>query len=90
MVCGNCGAKIADKAIVCYRCGTATALPPAPIRMAVRPPWLLIVALLVVAAVTGWLALGEAAGTARQMVLGLVALVSLVWSGLLVWRSLGR
>lgn len=24
MVCKNCGTEIADKAIVCYRCGTST------------------------------------------------------------------
>jgi hypothetical protein len=24
MICRSCGAQIADKAIVCYRCGTAT------------------------------------------------------------------
>ena len=38
MTCRNCGAQIADKAIVCYRCGTATTeakfkAPPA------RKPW---------------------------------------------------
>jgi hypothetical protein len=27
MICRNCGTDIADKAIVCYRCGTATADP---------------------------------------------------------------
>jgi hypothetical protein len=27
MLCRNCGTEIADKAIVCYRCGTATADP---------------------------------------------------------------
>ena len=35
MNCRNCGIEIADKAIVCYRCGTATADPvrkPAEIR----------------------------------------------------------
>jgi hypothetical protein len=35
MICRNCGTEIADKAIVCYRCGTATADPvrkPAEIR----------------------------------------------------------
>jgi hypothetical protein len=35
MICRNCGTEIADKAIVCYRCGTATTDPvrkPAPIR----------------------------------------------------------
>ena len=27
MICRNCGTEIADKAIVCYRCGTATSDP---------------------------------------------------------------
>jgi hypothetical protein len=37
MICRNCGTEIADKAIVCYRCGTSTAEParkPAEIRPA--------------------------------------------------------
>ena len=25
MICRNCGIEIADKALICYRCGTATA-----------------------------------------------------------------
>ncbi len=29
MVCGECGATIADKAIVCYRCGAPTETPVA-------------------------------------------------------------
>ena len=41
MVCNSCGATIAEKAIVCYRCGAPTALPavrPASeIRRRVRP-----------------------------------------------------
>lgn len=32
MKCARCQAEIADKAIVCYRCGTPTAIPPAPER----------------------------------------------------------
>lgn len=35
MTCRNCGTEIADKAIVCYRCGTATTDPvrrPAAVR----------------------------------------------------------
>ena len=38
MLCRNCGTEIADKAIVCYRCGTATtdpvrkAVPVKPVR----------------------------------------------------------
>jgi hypothetical protein len=27
MTCGSCGATIADKAIICYRCGRATSTP---------------------------------------------------------------
>jgi hypothetical protein len=42
MTCGSCGATIADKAIVCYRCGAPTAAPaarqtPAAGRRRVRP-----------------------------------------------------
>jgi hypothetical protein len=35
MQCRNCGAEIADKALICYRCGTATSdakYKPAPVR----------------------------------------------------------
>jgi hypothetical protein len=35
MICRNCGTEIADKAIVCYRCGTGTTEPlrqPAALR----------------------------------------------------------
>ena len=34
MQCRNCGAEIADKALICYRCGTATTeakYKPAPL-----------------------------------------------------------
>ena len=44
MQCRNCGTEIADKAIVCYRCGTATTDPvrkPAPVpNPALGPPLL--------------------------------------------------
>ena len=55
MKCRNCGTEIADKALICYRCGTATSEPriaPPPAR-AGRGPLPLVVALLtlVVAAV---------------------------------------
>ena len=29
MTCGSCGAQIAEKAIICYRCGAPTATPVA-------------------------------------------------------------
>jgi len=34
--CSSCSAEIADKAIVCYRCGTPTAAPPAAVRAPAR------------------------------------------------------
>ena len=66
MICRQCGTEIADKAIVCYRCGTATTdpvRPPAEIRRR-RSPLLSTAALvlLVVAA----LFLGEAGRIAPQ------------------------
>jgi hypothetical protein len=41
--CRSCGSEIADKAIVCYRCGTPTAEPVAPDPPVVphRRPWAL-------------------------------------------------
>lgn len=57
MICRNCGTEIADKAIVCYRCGTGTADPvrkPAEIRRRRLP--LLVVAVLVLALVLALLA----------------------------------
>ncbi len=52
MQCATCGATIAEKAIVCYRCGAPTALPvqtPKPKPPASRAPWV-IAAVVVVAA----------------------------------------
>jgi uncharacterized membrane protein len=38
MICRNCGTEIADKALICYRCGTATTEPRvAPPSAASRP-----------------------------------------------------
>jgi hypothetical protein len=48
MKCRNCGTEIADKALICYRCGTATSEP----RIAPPPPqpergWMPLLAVLV-------------------------------------------
>jgi len=45
MLCQNCGTEIADKAIVCFRCGQATV---APLRKPAAPPsrWRSVAALL--------------------------------------------
>ena len=52
MQCRNCGTEIADKAIVCYRCGAGTTDPvraPVPVRPR-RRPGLPLVAAVVLAA----------------------------------------
>jgi hypothetical protein len=69
MNCRNCGTEIADKALICYRCGTATTdpriPPPAAFRRSGRPPrsrgpaLLALVVLVVAALVMGRVATGE-------------------------------
>ena len=66
MQCRNCGTEIADKAIVCYRCGTATTDPvrkPAPIAPR-RSPLLAFVAASVLVLLA--LYMGYAAQTAAE------------------------
>lgn len=66
MICRQCGTEIADKAIVCYRCGTATTDPirrPAPIRRRRSPIFSTAVLVLLVLAA---LFLGEAGRIAPQ------------------------
>jgi uncharacterized OB-fold protein len=38
MVCRHCGTEIADKALICYRCGTATSEPRVTPPRGRRPP----------------------------------------------------
>ena len=84
MVCRQCGTEIADKALICYRCGTATSEPrvappkggraPAP-----RGPVVLALLVLVVAA----LFMGQVAspGVPREVgyALAAVGLLALGW-----------
>jgi len=51
MICRKCGTEIADKALICYRCGTATTEPlykPAVVRQRRSPPLLWIVLLVAI------------------------------------------
>ena len=66
MKCRNCGTEIADKAIVCYRCGMATTDPvrrPVPVRPKRTPlfAYLSAAVLLLLA-----LYLGQASRTAAE------------------------
>ena len=49
MKCRNCGTEIAEKALICFRCGTATteARIPPPSAKPVRGPLPVIIAILV-------------------------------------------
>jgi hypothetical protein len=57
MTCSTCGATIADRAIVCYKCGTPTAVPAAPERPARRggaPIAAMVMGVAGVAAAVAW------------------------------------
>ncbi len=60
MVCAACGTEIADKALICYRCGAATHAP-APVGRAGaadrrrRVRWMLAALAAVTAAAIAWL-----------------------------------
>jgi hypothetical protein len=65
MLCRQCGTEIADKAIVCYRCGAATTDPVRkPVQVRRRSPLLsfVIIALLLLLA----LYMGQASRTAAD------------------------
>jgi uncharacterized membrane protein YvbJ len=67
MICKHCGTEIADKALICYRCGNATTepriKPPAEQSLFDRPrrsplPVIVIVIILVLLALAGAWELG--------------------------------
>ncbi|MDP9323993.1 MAG: hypothetical protein M3P13_10200 [Acidobacteriota bacterium] len=83
MQCRNCGTEIADKAIVCFRCGVGTTDPvrkPVPIKpVGRRMPLVAAVVPLLLALAA--LALGESSGYPREMDIAAVILAS---AGILV------
>jgi hypothetical protein len=64
MICAHCGTEIADKALICYRCGNATTepriKPPAdgslfePRRRSRMPIVAIMIAILIVLAILAW------------------------------------
>jgi len=63
MTCTHCGATIADKALICYRCGNATTepriKPPDDVSLFEKPgrsrvPLVAIVVLILLALVAAW------------------------------------
>jgi hypothetical protein len=91
MQCRNCGTEIADKAIVCYRCGAGTTDPvrkPAPLKRGGAGPSLLsAIAILVVSLIL--LAFARVSGFPRAMEAA-AAVLALVGAVLLGARLLRR
>jgi hypothetical protein len=88
MTCAHCGTEIADKALVCYRCGRATTTSPARPAPAGRPrsPIPVVAALLVLilgAVYMSQAAAGEAPRVVSWSVAGLAAVVLVWW----FWRG---
>jgi hypothetical protein len=88
MICKNCGTEIADKALVCFRCGAATfeakIKPGKPARPRSRFPAIVALIILVLAALFMSQA---AAGQAPRIVSWVLAGLAVV---LLVWQLLNR
>jgi hypothetical protein len=90
VICTHCGTEIADKAIVCFRCGQSTADPARPRqaaqRPAAKPVWVALTGLLVLVA-AGLLMARAAAGQLPAFVsYGVAALAAVV----LIWRIVRR
>lgn len=87
MTCGSCGATIADKAIVCYRCGAPTAapgVPPAARARGVRPG---AVASAILALALGTMTFLVPDDSVSQVVAGAGAVVAAAGSGWLWLRG---
>jgi len=91
MICKTCGTEIADKALICYRCGNSTFEPARRARPATRRsliPTLIALVILVAGAV---LMPRVATGTvprAASVALIVLAVIVLVWR--IVERRRGR
>jgi hypothetical protein len=93
MTCSSCGAEIADRAIVCYRCGTPTAVPAAlpPVAAEGRPRRGAALVLLIMAAALAAALAVVALGYTRSRGAWLIAAgVVLVIAAIAAVRSSGR
>jgi hypothetical protein len=86
MVCRECGTEIADKALICYRCGTATTearvKPPAMRRGRPAPsrgPLVLALVVLVVAALLMGQVVTDQVPPEAGYVLAVAGATALIW-----------
>ena len=88
MTCRSCGAVIAEKAIVCYRCGAPTAEEPPPVRPAPSRNaglWVLLVVLVGIALGVAVWKLAQTSVVLSRVVL-IAAVVVLAVRTLVRWR----
>ncbi len=90
MICPQCGTEIADKAIVCYRCGRATAEPSRQAGAARTPAARtgVIAALALVLLVIAALFMGTVASD--QVPRGVAWTVAVLGAVILAWRLFRR
>ncbi|HSL21301.1 MAG TPA: zinc ribbon domain-containing protein [Vicinamibacterales bacterium] len=89
MKCRQCGTEIADKAIVCYRCGTSTTAAvraPAPSRRRYRASLDLLVALLLLVFFALYLGFAGREAIPRNVAWTIAGIALL----LLIWRRIRR
>lgn len=96
MKCKNCGTEIADKALICYRCGQATfeaQRKPAALTPAGRRPGSLIVTLALTVLLLAALFLGQVTTDGVPEIvrwtIGALAAIILVWR-IVTGRTTGR
>jgi hypothetical protein len=84
MKCWNCGTEIADKALICYRCGEATTAPriAPPSEPSARGPLPVIIAILILIAAAVLLLPQLEPGTPRMAGWAALVLVTVatVWA----------
>ena len=89
MTCRSCGAVIAEKAIVCYKCGAPTAVAPPPVRPApsrVPALWVMMLAVAGIAG-AGWMAAQTSVVLTRVIWIAVAVLLAVpVLVGVLVRR----
>jgi uncharacterized membrane protein YvbJ len=83
MICRNCGTEIADKALVCYRCGTATTeakyKPVQPQKAASRTVLLVVlVAVILIALAVAYVEFSRGAEAGTVSGIGVAAALAVV------------
>jgi hypothetical protein len=87
MKCKKCGTEIADKALICYRCGTSTFEPPPAARAPRRRTHLPTVIAVVILIVSGLFLIRAALGEMPRALGWACLALALI---LIVWRWLRR